>query len=488
MNSSTDIVLVNPPLSGEERYGVLSAGGVYMPPLGLANLAAFIRQQGFSVKIIDCCALNLSLQDAVKTIFVLEPKCIGITAATVSIHKAAALAKLLKDQRPNTKIIIGGCHLSALPEETMKYCPQFDIGVIGEGEETIAALLRSLEDQGKHIDKVQGIIFREDGLLIMNNHRPLIDNLDNLPFPAWELLPDLRRFYRPSGFGFKRLPVTSLLTIRGCPMRCTFCSETPFAKTCRMHSVDYVMDMIKLLHRQYGMRDIMFYDGTFVINAQRVCELCERLIKEKLNLVWSCNGRINLMTRPMLNLMKRAGCWSIAYGIESGSQKVLNFIQKDIDLEKARYVLQWTKQEGILTKGYFMIGHLIDDKESLRSTRDFVLRNELDMLTLTYFSPLPGTPDYVRAEHFGVFNKEWSRLSFYNPVFIPRGLNEDKLSWYHRSIIRGFYLRPKIFLRYTVMLFNLSYCNILIASFLAFFNLMISGNHFTKRKRSAVRS
>jgi radical SAM superfamily enzyme YgiQ (UPF0313 family) len=465
----TDIVLVNPPLTGEERYGSLAGGGVYMPPLGLANLAAFIRQHGYSVKIIDCCVLNLTLTSLIKHILSDNPKYVGITAVTISINKAATLAKILKEQKPSLKIIVGGCHISALPEETMKGFSQFDIGVIGEGEFTAVELLQALEKKDS-LDKVKGIIFRENGALKINEPRPLIENLDTLPFPAWDLLPDITKFYRPAGFGFKRLPVTSLLTLRGCPMRCTFCSEMPFAKTCRAYSPEYVIETMKFLKYHYGIKELMIYDGTFVINEQRLIRLCELMVKERLNLVWSCNGRINLMTREILKLMKHAGCWSIAYGIESGSQEILDFIQKDIDLAKVYQVLTWTKKEGILAKGYFMIGHLVENKESIRSTLNFILNSDLDLLTLTYFSPLPGTLDYTRANQYGRFNNNWDLLSFYNPVFIPKGLNKEMMHFYRQYIIKKFYLRPQIIFKYIKMFFNIQNFKIIFLSFLAFLN------------------
>jgi anaerobic magnesium-protoporphyrin IX monomethyl ester cyclase len=466
-----DIILVNPPLTGEERYGSLAAGGVYMPPQGLANLAAFIRQKGYSVTIVDCCVLNLNQVGLAKHILSYDPRFVGITAVTISINKAADLAGLLKEQEPDLKIIVGGCHLSALPKETMSAFPQFDIGVIGEGELTIIELLRVLEE-GKHLNNVKGIIFRENGTLKITPSGSFIEDLDTLPFPAWDLLPDITRFYRPSGFSFKRLPTTSLVTLRGCPMRCTFCSDGPFAKTVRLHSSKYVLEMIKFLQRTYKIKEIMFYDGTFVINRQRLIEICELMIKEKLDLVWSCNGRIDMMTQETLRLMKRAGCWLVGYGVESGSQQVLDFYRKDIELEKAYKVLRWTKQAGMFTKSSFMLGQLIENKETLKSTMNFILKSDLDLITVTYFTPLPGTLDYVRASQYGSFDNNWDLLNFHNIVFVPRGLNKDIIRFYRQCITSKFYLRPRIIFRHLVMLVNLHNFKIIILAFWAFLKML----------------
>ncbi len=470
----TKIVLVNPPLKGEERYGTLATGGVYMPPLGLASLAAFIRKQGHSVKIVDCCALNLTLTDSAKAILSCDPEVVGITAATVSISKAAALAKILKEKNKNLRIIVGGSHISALPEETMKAFPQLDIGVIGEGELTTAELLNSFNNS-ECLDSIGGIIFRSNDSLKLNARRTFIEDLDSLPFPAWDLLPDLNKYYRPSCFGFKKLPVTSLITLRGCPMRCTFCSETPFAKTCRMHSPRYVVDMMKLLKHQYNIKDFMIYDGTFGINQPRLVSLCNLIIKEKLNIVWSCNGRIDLMSPEILRLMKHAGCWLIAYGIESGSQRILDFLQKDINLPKASQVLEWTKKEGILTKGYFMIGSPTEDEESINSTLSFALRNNLDVITVNYFTPLPGTLDYKRAALYGQFNNNWELLNHHNIVFIPSGLTAEIITSYRQKIVKKFYLRPKIIFRYIMLPFSPGSFKIIFLGIFAFVFFLFLG-------------
>lgn len=467
----TKIVLVNTPLTGKERYGILSAAGVYMPPLGLAGLAAFIRLHGYPVKIVDCCALNLSIVDSAKAILSFKPEYVGITAATISINNAAILASILKQQSPNLKIIVGGSHLSALPEKTMKVFPQFDIGIIGEGELTVIELLKT-QDEKISLDGLKGIIFRDNGKLKINEQRPLINNLDALPFPAWDLLPDLAKFYRPSCFGFKKMPVTNLVTSRGCPMRCTFCSKIPFARTHRMHSIPYIIGMIKFLKQQYRINDLMIYDEFFCITKQRLTDFCESMIKENIDMVWSCDARVDSLAPETLKLMKRAGCWLIGYGIESGSQEILNFTQKDINLRKAKEVLEWTKKEGILTKGYFMLGHLKDNEESIRSTLNFILNSKLDVLTLNYFTPLPGSLDYERASCYGEFNNNWSLLNQHNLVFIPFGLDRKAMDFYRKYIVRRFYLRPGIILRYAKMLFNIRSFEIIVLGFIVFLNFL----------------
>ncbi|MDD5729503.1 MAG: radical SAM protein [Candidatus Omnitrophica bacterium] len=462
----TKIILVNPPLTGKERYGALAGGGLYMPPLGIASLAAFIRREGHSVKILDCCALGLTITQAAQIILSLKPEFVGITSATLSINKAAVLAKALKGSNPDLKIIIGGVHVSSLPEETMNLFPQFDIGVLGEGERAVAELLKCSKDNYKP-DGINGLIVRENNGLKLTGAQTFIEDLDSLPFPAWDLLPDLKKFYRPSSIGFKKLPAITVITSRGCPMRCTFCSGTAFAKAYRAHSPEYVVSMVKALKTQFGIKELMIVDGAFLMNPRRVVNLCELMIKEKLDLSWSCSARIDVMRPEILRLMKKAGCWSIAYGIESGSQRVLDFIEKEIDLAKAPAVIKWTKEAGILAKGYFMLGHLTEDRVSIRDTRDFILKNRFDLITVGYFTPLPGSTDYERAPHYGKFNNNWDLLNLQTRVFLPRNLEAGTINSYRRKILREFYLRPKIFFRYSRLVFERGYFKIIFMGFIS---------------------
>jgi len=449
------IVFVNPVLTGKERYGYLSQGGVYLPPLGLCHLAAVTRKNGFETYILDCDALGLNVGKASEFILSCKPDYVGITAATPAIYKAAELADVLKQKDNKLITILGGTHLTAVPEETMETFPKFDIGVIGEGEITIIELLQKLDKNGD-LDGIRGIIFRRNGNLKITDCRPLIDDLDQLPLPAWDLLPNLTKYYRPSCFGFKKLPVASLITSRGCPAGCSFCANVTFGRKYREHSSRYVIQMIKYLHKNYGIKDFAIYDDTFGVRKERLVKLCQMLIKEKLDVVWSSNARIDQITPEILGLMKKAGCWQIAYGIESGSQRILDFLHKDITLEEISRVLKWTESAGLIVKGYIMIGTLAETKESIQKTIDFVLKSNLDLITVNNFTPFPGTEDYKRAEQFGTFNPDWRLLTQHHLVFVPNGLTNEEIENSIRLITRKFYLRPKVILKHLGMIFSFS--------------------------------
>lgn len=466
------ITLVNPPLTGKERYGSLAKGGVYMPNLGLGYLASVLRRENYRVDIVDCEALNLDTKRASEHILRESSDFVGLTATTVSINKAVELATALKDSNPRLKILIGGPHLTSTPDQTMLRFSQFDIGIIGEGELTIVELLNALADN-KDISAVDGLIYRISGSLTKTRPRTLIKDLDRLPYPAWDLYPDLARYYQPSAFGFRRLPSISLVTSRGCPFCCSFCSQSLWGGVYREHSPEYVMEMMRILYHKYKIKDLAIYDDTFGVNRTRLIKFCQLLIREKLDLVWSCNLRANMADAGILKLMKEAGCWGIAYGIESGSQKILDFLKKGVKKEEIQQAMRNTKKAGIISKGYIMVGTLLETEQTLRETLDYVLSLDMDLLTVNHFSPFPGTLDYERADKFGYFNKDWRLFNQHSLVFIPNSLRREDLEFYRRKITRRFYLRPKILLKFLRLAFRPVYLKLLLNGALALMRFLL---------------
>ena len=209
------------------------------------------------------------------------------------------------------------------------------------------------------MSSVRGIAYRPDAScreLILTPPREPIEDLDSIPFPAWDLLPDLAKSYCPPAHTVKRFPASLIMTSRGCPGKCTFCDNKVFGRSVRTHSADYVVRLIRHLQQQYGIRELQIRDDNFLASKQRAVELCQRLIDEKIDLAWSCAGRVDMITPDMLQLMKRAGCWQIWYGIESGSNRVLKAIRKNTTCERIEAAVRSTKRAGISPCGFFMIG------------------------------------------------------------------------------------------------------------------------------------
>ena len=470
------IVLINPPLTSKQRlYRELSAVKVNYPPLGLCYLAEVLRKKGFEVKILDLQIYNESAKRSAFRVLGEKPDFIGITATTVAIKNAAFLAKEIKKKNPKIPIIIGGPHITAVPKKTMELFPQFDIGVIGEGEETLPKLLSALKNRA-NLEKVRGLIFRQSATshqpsstLKPTPPRPPIQDLDSLPLPAFDLLPDFSHYGGSQFIEFDVRPTFRLITSRGCPFHCTFCDKSIFGKVFRSHSPEYVLEMVKILYFDYGIRHIYFSDDTFTLDRKRIFKLCQLLQKEKLDLTWDCNTRVDMVDFPLLQAMKKAGCTYIAYGIESGSQKILDILNKGITLEQIRKACEETVKAGIKIRGNFMIGNPGETKETIEQTIKFAKSLPLHTFKMSFFTPFPNTPIYDEVEKYGVYKEDWSKLSKYSPVFVPSGFTKEELERYYKKAFFSFYFRRKVIGQYLFQIksfnaFKYAFKNFLILS------------------------
>ncbi|MFC2171017.1 B12-binding domain-containing radical SAM protein [Acidobacteriota bacterium] len=437
-----------------------------MPPLGLAILGAFIRKKGYEVKILDCEALMLSHDSTVNEIIDFGPDVVGLTAVTMAIESAANLAWKIKE-KADLPVVIGGVHVSAMPEDTMRRYKCFDIGVVGEGENTIIELLESL-GAGSDLSRVKGILYHQNGGIAQTPPREFIEDLDSIPYPAWDLLPDLGKYYKPSVFGFKRLPAVSLITSRGCPGRCTFCYHHLFGNRYRFHSAEYVLGMIQELIEKYDAKDFVIYDDTFIVNKKRLREFCHLLLEKKLDIVWSANARVDLVNPQLLSLMKKAGCWMLAYGIESGDQEVLDNLKKKITLEQISNAIKWTRDAKITSKGYFMVGTVADTRESIEKTARFILDLPLDLITVNHFTPFPGSEDYDQIAQFSNFDNDWTKFNQHEIVFEPKNLTREEIESSVTKITRAFYLRPRVLWHFFKKLCHPSYFLMMLKGAFAF--------------------
>ncbi len=473
------IALINPSQNLTKIYGELSQEAPVLPPLGLCYLASALREAKLAkVKIIDAQALKISNKKAATKALLWGADIIGITATTDMIFLASEIADFVKAKSKKTKIIVGGPHISAVPEKTLKMFPSFDIGVINEGEETTKELVSTLE-AGKSLKKVKGIVYREGNKIITTVPREFIQNLDSLLPPAWDLLPHLTKFYKPAIMNYKNSPSTSIITSRGCPGQCAFCDTRVFGCRYRVHSAKYALDMIRFLKKKYGIKDIIFYDDQFTIFKERLAQICEGL--QSLGITWSCQARVNAVDFKTMKMMKDAGCWKISFGIESASPKILKLMNKRINLRQAKKAISDAKRAGLEVLGYFIIGFFGETKKTLAMTKKFILNSDLDMIMLSYFLPFPGSPAYPLVNQFGEFHEDWKNLNAFDPdipQFIPYGLSTKELIAAQKDIYRSFYLRPKIMLRYCQrMLKNPTEAARFIRTAFNFSKFLFSSNH-----------
>lgn len=440
---SVDIVLATACSSAKEEFGLLSAAGASRPPLNLLNLGAALIENGYSVAVIDGVTAIGGLDEVVESIAALEPRFIGLTAMTANIHGSSRMAALLRKRMNKAPIIIGGIHVSTLPEETMSSFGSFDIGVVGEGENTLVELIKALEKQ-EDISRIPGLVIRAKDGIRLTPPRALISGLDTLPLPAWHLLEDYVRKYQPTLSRKTRLPSAYIVTSRGCPYSCSFCNNIVHGRTFRSYSVDYIMNLVAHLVKAYGVRDLTIYDENLALNRQRIIDLCRRLIDARYDLTWSCDARVDSVDDEMLGVMYKAGCRSIWFGMESGNAAVLERYNKGIKLEDSRRAAGLTRKHKIKSSGSFIIGGPQEAVSTIRDTICFAKKIGLDYFVPYFYTPVPGTPDYNTIEQYGTADLDYRSATMTQPTFAPRGMTiADVRNWYIRSLV-CFYLRPRI--------------------------------------------
>lgn len=445
------IVLVNPPYlfwSPEKNHLRPFIGT--LPSLGLLSLAGVLRRKGYGVRIVEGASLGLSFERTVEEILSSEPDYVGLSCTTASVMNAAKIARAVKEARPRTLTIAGGPHITALPEETFRRCAAFDYGIVGEGEAALVELLNAVEGHG-NLRQAGSAVFREKEEIVVNPRRPWIGDLNELPFPAYDLLPSFPHAYRPAFLNYRRGPAVSLSSSRGCPQACTFCDRSVFGTRYRHFSEDYLLELIGDLHRRYGLRHLVLADDQFAASQERLVRLCEKLAQWAPPMRWNCDARVDSVNPELLALMKRAGCWMISYGIETGSQEILDRLRKGIRLEQAEEALRRTKEAGIRAKGLFMAGYPEETEETLGQTLSFILRSPLDEINLSFLTPYPGTEIYrdLRwAEHAG----DWSRMNALNPLLKPEAISSEFLQKAYARILRKFYMRPGVTFSYLALL------------------------------------
>ncbi len=444
----TAILLANAPYSLYERYGDLASVGSTLPHLGLLMLGSALRKSGHRVRIIDSTAQILDNKETLEEIKKFQPDIVGFTGVTPSILKAVKMASMVKDLYPSIPILIGGPHFTAIPEKTLMDYPVFNYGVVGEGEITIVELVNALASN-RTPSNVPGVAFRENGRVRFNPPRPQIMNLDSLPFPAWELLDDFPSKYHPALFKYKRLPSTHIISSRGCPHKCIFCDTSVFSRRVRFHSPEYVLEMVDFLVKSFKIKEVVFEDDQFLVKQERVAEICEGLLNAKFDIAWSCSGRVDSVNDlALLKLMRRSGCWQINYGIESASQKILDFAKKAITIEQVEKAVSLTRKAGILAKGYFIFGLPFETEKTMKNSIRFAKQIPLADVSVFMLTPFPGSRMYEIAEQYGTIENDFDKMNVLNVVFVPKGLSKEKLLYFQRRFMKEFYLRPRILVNY----------------------------------------
>lgn len=440
------IVLVDPPTSSEQIYGDWDLSGLdtHCPPLGLLYIASYLRAHGHEPVVLDVAARRFSLGESVNRILSESPDVVGISAKTINIHNAFSIAAMLKGHHPHLPLVLGGAHVTAVPEETMKAFPAFDYAVIGEGEVTFLELLAELGDHGNP-QETRGIAWKgQDGLPVVNRSRPSIEDIDTLPFPAWDLLPDFPHGYKHSALETKRLPAASIITSRGCPFGCSFCDRAVFGSTVRQHSAEYTVRMIRHLVEEYRVRDLMILDDNFILDRKKLFAVCDAIIDESLDLSWYCQGHARFMTEDRLRKIRAAGCWFIEMGIESGCDRILRSIKKNTTKDEIERAVKRARSAGLKVKGNFIFGLPGETRKSMEETIEFARSIDLSYFQQNFFTPWPGC-EIARNPELRVSQKpEWGKMAHQRVTFVPEGLSREDLIAASKRAFRRFYMRPRI--------------------------------------------
>ncbi len=431
--NEVDVLLINPPQNAELKT-LLELHG---PPMASMYLAAYVRKKGFNPKILDLDLENLPVEEVMKTIESSSPKVIGMTAFTSTVKTAYKLLDAIKERFKNILTVIGGPHVTFMPDEALSH-PGVDVVAIGEGEETLSELIDAYE-KNKDFSEVKGIVYKKnDGEIKMTPPRPFIQNLDEIPFPARDLV-DYER-YRWNG-----VLEAPMLTTRGCTFQCQYCSSSEMmGRRYRTRSVQNVIDEIKEVQEKYKVKDIEFIDDTFTLNMKRASEIMDAIVSEKLDVRLSLSSRVNTINEELMQKLKRGGTTNIYYGIESGSQRVLDLMKKGIKLEQAVAAVNLAKKYDVKVLGSFILGYPGETPDEMNQTIKFSIKLNTDYAQYSILTPFPGTPIYYELESKGlIMTKDWDLYTVLHPLIkyeafgYPASLVSKKLT----EAYRKFYLR-----------------------------------------------
>jgi anaerobic magnesium-protoporphyrin IX monomethyl ester cyclase len=478
---AVDVLLVNPPtpdrglwIRSQHRVGRRTRENMIWPQVDLAQMAALLYPV-YKVKIVDANASHLSWHEFTQILDRSQPR-YYLTQLTSPTLENDIYGCFLAKVR-GAKTITFGTHVTPIPRETLSAFVDLDFILVGEPDLTIRDLLDHLEnkigERSPEIRKlfeahdadykpsiredgridlhgIKGLAWRYDGHIVVNAPRPFVSNLDDLPIPMHELLP-LNRYRMPLIKG----PFTFIVTSRGCPAGCTFCiKHVNYQYATRLRSSKLIMEELWHL-KGLGIHNIHMYADLFTVNRDQVMDLCQRMIDEKINIRWTANSRVDYVDEEMLQMMAKAGCWFISWGIESASEQILQHVHKGISIEKVERALKWSKKAGIMNWGYFIIGLPGETVKTIRQTIDFAKQLPLDIALFHIAAPHPGTPFFFEVVRNGWFRQgtRWEQVDMDKETVLDYpGLTAEQLEYWQKRAFREWAYRPAPIITYLKML------------------------------------
>jgi anaerobic magnesium-protoporphyrin IX monomethyl ester cyclase len=432
------VTLVNPPYP---------AGAVQAPfiPLGIGYLAAYLEQHQHEVNVIDCQVNYPSPKQLVDEFSKTQPDVVGITSATLTYRPALEIVRIVKETLPNCLTIMGGPHVTILDKQTIQEPIAPDIVARGEGEQTLLQVANLVDKSSKDdLANIDGITFKKKDVVVRTKDRQFIQNLDELPHPAYDHF-DLK------GYKFSDKMYLPIITSRGCPFNCAFCLASEMCgRGFRARSPKKVADELEWLRNKYGADAFAFYDDTFTFDKKRAYDICQEIVNRKVNLPWDCRTRVDQVTNEMLLKMKAANCKLIHYGVESGSQKMLNLMKKGTTVEQNARAIKLTKEAGIGAAISVVVGYPGETPEMLQQTVDFIDKTKPDYVYMCQAIPYPGTEMAAHLEKLGwKMDPDWNHYDevtavFKSPLLPQEIINKARKEFFDKFFSPTYYIRESL--------------------------------------------
>ncbi len=399
-----------------------------MPPLGILSISGYLKMHGYSVKILDLFTNKMNKHSFMDLLNKEKPDLIGISTYTENFNSVIKLTEVIKAELEECIIVLGGAHVTFLPDEALE-CSTVDFVSRGEGEITFVELLESLNYGTLSIDEIAGLSYRKNDKIVNNIPRKYIEKLDCLPWT--ELDKD-----EISQYHIKQLIITS----RGCPGNCIYCASAALSGIrYRIRSAENVFSEIHFKYHKKNERYFAFLDDTFTANKSRLYKFCDYLVKERIDITWRCDSRTDILSEEMIDKLYEAGCVSVHIGVESGSQFVIDQINKHIDLKKTEYLLQYMTSKGMQVMCSFILGHHCDTHETIKETIEMAVRFKHKynaVIGISINTPFPGTRLYNDMKELGL-NLEvtnWSSFDLVQAVFSTKNLTREEIQNYYYEI------------------------------------------------------
>jgi radical SAM superfamily enzyme YgiQ (UPF0313 family) len=435
MGTAAKVILINPPpLQGAFRHHP------YLP-MGLAYLAAVLEKRGNQVTVLDCIAEGIDQNQLKQKLATFNPDVIGISSMTPMVLSTLMAARGAKEVCPDATVVLGGPHATFVDKELLVAEPAVDVVVRGEGEVTFAELTQRIVN-GVGLNSADGITYRHQDQIVQNPSREYIQNLDDLPFPAYKHFP-LEKYRL---FGKLFFPV---ITSRGCPFQCNFCTTSRIlGRQYRVRSPQNIGHELELLKREYSADSFTFYDDTLTLDKKRLYDICDEIKSRKINIPWDCQTRADKVSEEMFAKMKNTNCQQVFFGIESGCQSVLNAVNKRTTVEQNEVAIKMAKKSGLFVAISIIIGYPSETAEMRKETFEFIRRVEPDDVYLCIATPYPGTELRKEVEQLGYkMSSDWSRYDTTTPVFENPLLSAEEALRIRKEFYNSFY-SPKYVLRH----------------------------------------